>query len=347
MSASSSSSSFLSSSSSSPPPSINQTLDAFNTWKSRRRAIIHSIDSDGSRSRHAQKIVRHFRHGLYYSHVDFHVADVREWIARQQQERAHIKKPLASASLVSSESSESSSSSVLSPYFANIDDDDDDCVDGDCDDGEPAFLTHAVLDLPDVKDALRAVSSALYPDGLLVVYAPHITQLVECVQHIENAALPLAQDAVLELGRSSGVGGREWTVQVQKVPAVAAAAATATVKAATSLSLLASSLSSPSAFSSSSSSPLSSSSSVGESAADDDDEDDEAKPVLSRDNAAITKAKAAAAAAAAAEEEASAGPAALSSVVLCRPKFGALTVGGGFIGVWRKRRKFVAPSSQE
>jgi tRNA (adenine57-N1/adenine58-N1)-methyltransferase len=56
-------------------------LDA---WKAGRRAIVHTLDISSKHSKHAKKIVRGFRHGIYAENVDFHEGDVSDWIASQK-----------------------------------------------------------------------------------------------------------------------------------------------------------------------------------------------------------------------------------------------------------------------
>ncbi|KAF9699254.1 hypothetical protein EKO04_002941 [Ascochyta lentis] len=60
------------------------TMDS---WKSCRRAIVHTLDVSSKHSKHAKKIVQGFRHGLYAGNVDFHVGDVSAWIASQKVTR--------------------------------------------------------------------------------------------------------------------------------------------------------------------------------------------------------------------------------------------------------------------
>ncbi|KAG9189817.1 hypothetical protein G6011_06685 [Alternaria panax] len=57
------------------------------SWKQARRAIIHTLDISSKHSKHAEKIVQGFRHGMYAANVDFHVGDVSEWIAKQKASR--------------------------------------------------------------------------------------------------------------------------------------------------------------------------------------------------------------------------------------------------------------------
>lgn len=61
---------------------------AFEMWRAQRNAIVHSVGSKPAVSRMAQRLVRNFRRGLYYPHVDFHVSKVRNWIAAQKAARA-------------------------------------------------------------------------------------------------------------------------------------------------------------------------------------------------------------------------------------------------------------------
>lgn len=56
-------------------------------WRACRRAIVHTLDISGKHSRHARKIVRGFRNGLYADSVDFHVGDVASWIQEQKNIR--------------------------------------------------------------------------------------------------------------------------------------------------------------------------------------------------------------------------------------------------------------------
>ncbi|KAL1612725.1 hypothetical protein SLS60_000954 [Paraconiothyrium brasiliense] len=72
------------------------------------------------------------------------------------------------------------------------------------------FLSHVVLDLPGADTHLDVVASALYVDGLLAVFNPSITQIVECVEKIRKDRMPYLLDRVIELGASTI---REWDVR--------------------------------------------------------------------------------------------------------------------------------------
>lgn len=55
--------------------------------KRERRAVVHTVDSSAKYSAHAEKIVKGFKHGMYYDNVDFHVTDVGAWARRALSER--------------------------------------------------------------------------------------------------------------------------------------------------------------------------------------------------------------------------------------------------------------------
>jgi tRNA A58 N-methylase Trm61 len=56
-------------------------LQQWQRWKSQqRRAIVHTIDVDLKNRIHAEKVVRGFRQGQYWAHVDFHHGNVRDWL---------------------------------------------------------------------------------------------------------------------------------------------------------------------------------------------------------------------------------------------------------------------------
>lgn len=66
---------------------------ALSNWKTNRRAIIHTIDISPKYRKHAESIVRGFRHGLYYDNIDFHVGDVSNWIQQQRSVREKDTQP--------------------------------------------------------------------------------------------------------------------------------------------------------------------------------------------------------------------------------------------------------------
>lgn len=57
-------------------------------WRRSRRAVVHSVEISPVYSKHAEhKVVAGFRRGLYSPHIDFHIANVNDWIDRQLNQR--------------------------------------------------------------------------------------------------------------------------------------------------------------------------------------------------------------------------------------------------------------------
>lgn len=78
---------------------------------------------------------------------------------------------------------------------------------------DSAFLSYVFLDLPNADSHLANVASVLHVNGLLAVFNPSITQIVECVEIIRKQKLPYLLDQVIELG----VGNiRQWDVRAVK-----------------------------------------------------------------------------------------------------------------------------------
>jgi tRNA (adenine57-N1/adenine58-N1)-methyltransferase catalytic subunit len=68
-------------------------------WRKSRRAVIHTIDDTPAHTKWAKKIVKDFRHGIYAGNVDFHTADVSNWIATEMQRRGSTEPFLSHAFL--------------------------------------------------------------------------------------------------------------------------------------------------------------------------------------------------------------------------------------------------------
>jgi tRNA (adenine57-N1/adenine58-N1)-methyltransferase catalytic subunit len=61
----------------------NQDLekqDIYEAWRSNRRAIIHTLDVSAKHSSHAQQVVKNFRDGVYFPHIDFHVGNIDTYL---------------------------------------------------------------------------------------------------------------------------------------------------------------------------------------------------------------------------------------------------------------------------
>ncbi|KIM95131.1 hypothetical protein OIDMADRAFT_135039 [Oidiodendron maius Zn] len=66
---------------SSATTSEDEEGDAYGVWRANRRALISSIDASAAHSSHAQMVVRNFRRGMYYPHVDFHVGEIVDFLS--------------------------------------------------------------------------------------------------------------------------------------------------------------------------------------------------------------------------------------------------------------------------
>jgi tRNA (adenine57-N1/adenine58-N1)-methyltransferase len=62
------------------PDVVERMKDTYQEWRKNRRAVIHTLDCSGRHSAHAETVVKNFRHGLYYPHIDFHVGSIDEYL---------------------------------------------------------------------------------------------------------------------------------------------------------------------------------------------------------------------------------------------------------------------------
>ena len=92
------------------------------------------------------------------------------------------------------------------------------------------FLSHAILDLPQVSEELEGVARAMLANGTVIVFVPSITQIVKCAQVVKKRDIPLHLDDVLELGAGAGTGGRQWNVRAVKPRALLKAEAEARLR---------------------------------------------------------------------------------------------------------------------
>ena len=54
--------------------------EAMTTWRSQRRAVVHTVDIDPENRKHAEQLIRSYRSGLYWPHVNFYAGNVKEWL---------------------------------------------------------------------------------------------------------------------------------------------------------------------------------------------------------------------------------------------------------------------------
>lgn len=253
----------------------SDTLDE--SWRAKRRAVVHTIDNVQKHSQHAQKVVSGFRNGMYYRNIDFHVGDVSEWIAQQKESRKT----------------------------------------------DQTFLSHVILDLPAANSHLANIIPALHVNGILAVFNPSITQIVDCVKTVREHKMPYLLEQVIELGAGTI---REWDVQVKQKRESQAAKPQKERRVA---------VSSPRPLNDSIEESLDTIAST----KDDESVDPElsraqetGNPLESSSNESTVTGKE--------QNGQDDGPAeAIEWVQVCRPKAGQRVIGGGFLALWRKMER--------
>ncbi|KAJ6014460.1 hypothetical protein N7540_009051 [Penicillium herquei] len=152
------------------------------------------------------------------------------------------------------------------------------------------FLSYVMLDMPSAHERIPLVKDSIIRDGKLLVFAPSITQIGDCVRTIHGMNRPFVLERVVELG-SGLTSGRNWDVRL-------------TVKKSGS---------DPSTWESAT---------EGEQGTQGDE---------ASESEAIANVEASV-------EGSTLNPAydEKNTVMVCRPKVGLRTMGGGFIGVWRR-----------
>ena len=150
------------------------------------------------------------------------------------------------------------------------------------------FLSYALLDMPSAHERIPLVKDIIKRDGKLVIFAPSITQIGDCVRMIHGLNRPFVLERVVELG-SGLTSGRSWDVRL-------------TVKK---------SAADPSTW-------------------DATPEGEEASPTFNSEAPPDTDSGETVA------TDASIYTDEKNTVMVCRPKVGLRTMGGGFVGVWRR-----------
>jgi tRNA (adenine57-N1/adenine58-N1)-methyltransferase len=67
---------------------FDKSIEIWESWRSRRKAIIHTVDISKDYSQHAQQIVRKFKNGMYFGNIDFHVSELRDFFEHRQNKAA-------------------------------------------------------------------------------------------------------------------------------------------------------------------------------------------------------------------------------------------------------------------
>ena len=80
---------------------------------------------------------------------------------------------------------------------------------------DKSFLDHIILDMPDSYQQLEKATSALRANGSLLLFNPSVTQIISAVEEVRIKRLPLFLERVVELGPGL-CGGKEWDIRAVK-----------------------------------------------------------------------------------------------------------------------------------
>ena len=80
---------------------------------------------------------------------------------------------------------------------------------------DKSFLSHAVIDMPNSHQHLAKVASVLCPQGDLILFNPSVTPFIKAVDTIRRYKVPIYLDRILELGAHM-TGGKEWDIRAVK-----------------------------------------------------------------------------------------------------------------------------------
>ncbi|KAL4943385.1 hypothetical protein BDV06DRAFT_139872 [Aspergillus oleicola] len=163
------------------------------------------------------------------------------------------------------------------------------------------FLTHAILDMPSAHLRIPHVTQVLKTNGVLAVFMPSVTQIADCVEIIKKQRLPFDLERVVELGTGIS-GGRLWDVKVVMKKSRADPGWDNSFSTEGGGEAEAESVSETEVQGES----VAEESSVGEI------QPEAQQPLLAADS---------------------------KEAVVCRPRPGVMTSGGGFVGIWRKIRE--------
>ena len=180
-------------------------------WKTRRGAVIHTLDISEKHSLHARSVIRGFRRGMYSPSVEFYVGDPTKWMLAEIERRTGApespRPDVPEAAEPEAEAAEAEKKSAAAEYGG--------------------FHYAVLLDLPGPQAHLRAASRALISDGIIGVFCPSITQIGVCVGAIKrDPTLQLVLDRAIEFPGGAGVGAglRTWDVRYARVRSRAVAA---------------------------------------------------------------------------------------------------------------------------
>jgi hypothetical protein len=90
---------------------------AYDSYRSSRRAVLHTLDRNHKHSRAAHKLVRQFRRSLYFPTIDFHVGSIDEYISSRLAETDN--QPFLSHAILDLPSAHDHASQVIQALHPN------------------------------------------------------------------------------------------------------------------------------------------------------------------------------------------------------------------------------------
>lgn len=71
-------------------PNEDSVKEKYDEWRAQRRAIIHTLDINGERSRHAAANIKNYRGGMYFPHIDFHTGSIEALLSEKLAAKSNI-----------------------------------------------------------------------------------------------------------------------------------------------------------------------------------------------------------------------------------------------------------------
>ncbi|KAF3901635.1 hypothetical protein ABW21_db0206658 [Orbilia brochopaga] len=192
--------------------------------KEKPAVILHSVESNPPYSICAQQMFGNFRRGQYVgSGVKFYVDSVEKWLrnelkTRNQARQTHDPTPVTPAAPEEKANAEHGHELDQHTNTSSSDETGSSTPSALPSSKDLPFLSACVLDLPDPRPILPLLTRAMRLDAVIGYWAPSITQIVSVVEHIRIQKLPFFVDKVLEFSNGAGASGaRPWDVRVAKV----------------------------------------------------------------------------------------------------------------------------------
>ncbi|KAF4960991.1 hypothetical protein FGADI_641 [Fusarium gaditjirri] len=146
---------------------------ALDSYRSSRRAVLHTLDRNIKHSRAAHKLIRHFRRSLYFPTIDFHVGSIDEYISSRLAETDN--QPFLSHAILDLPSAHDHASQVIQALQPN---------------GLLVIFTPSISQIADFQTWVARTSQPMRPERVI------------------ELEVSTTADGVLDTG-----GGKEWDVK--------------------------------------------------------------------------------------------------------------------------------------